>query len=143
MEYLPFLAGHLRYLTPQPEQRVEHDALLKCDLSAMERHVSLSAWHNNVCIGAAGVLPIWPHRAVAWMLLSDSAHRYMLPLTRKVRRVLSALPYARIELTVAAEFEAGHQFARLLGATLETPQPMRMFGINGRDEMQYAILKGR
>lgn len=142
IEFLPFRVGHLTYLKPQAAQRHDHAAMLREPHAAeLERFVSLSAWAGHVCVGAAGVIPIRPHRAVAWLLLSDTAGDFMVPLVRKVRRTLALLPYKRIELTVAADFQQGHQFARLLGARCETPEPMKFYGADGGDEVMYAVLK--
>ena len=66
----------------------------------------------------------------------------MLPLARKVRRVFALAPYRRIEFTVAAEFEAGHRFADLIGAKCETPDGMEAFGPTGGAEMMYSVVRG-
>lgn len=142
IEFQPFKAGHLSYLSPQKEQRREHAQLVRSGaVELLESNVALSGWADGKCVGAAGLIPVRPHRAVAWMILSDGIGPYMVPVVRKVRRVLIAVPYKRIELTVSSGFEAGHHFARLLGAVCETPEPMRFFGADGGDEMMYAIIK--
>lgn len=142
IEYLPFKAGHLQWLKPQTAQVAEHLALVNSDAAdLLEGGISLSAWAHNRCVGAAGLIEIWPHRAMAWLILSEGAGPYMLPIARKVRRVVAACPYKRVELTVAADFERGRQFARLVGAKCETPQPMKGYGAEGRDEYMYAIVK--
>lgn len=144
MEFQPFKAGHLDYLSPQHQQRPEHAALVRSgEAHALEGGVSLSGWANSRCLGAAGLIHVRPHRAVAWMLLSEDVGPYMLAVAKKVRRVVQASPYLRIELTVADGFDAGQRFARLIGAVCETPEPMRFFGAEGRDERMYAILKER
>lgn len=143
MEFLPFKAGHLTYLTPQSAQRREHALLLKSGaVEALEGGVSLSGWASNKCVGAAGLIHVRDHRAVAWMILSEDIGRCMLPVAKKIRRVLAQVPYQRIELTVADGFEEGKRFAELVGAVCETPEPMKFFGAEGRDEYMYAILKG-
>lgn len=143
IEFQPFKAGHLSFLTPQPAQRREHAQLVRSGaVELLESNVALSGWHGSTCVGAAGLIHVRPHKAVAWMILSDGIGPYMLPVVRKVRRVLSAVPYKRIELTVSADFQAGHHFARLLGAVCETPEPMNFYGADGGDEMMYAIIKG-
>jgi len=140
--FRPFKAGHLSYLKPQPAQRREHAVLVRSGaVELLESNVALSGWRGGTCLGAAGLIPVRAHRAVAWMILSEEIGPYMLPIVRKVRRVLSAVPYKRIELTVSADFEAGHHFAKLLGARCETPEPMRFYGADGGDEMMYAIIR--
>lgn len=143
IEFTPFKAGHLRFLKPQPAQRSEHTAILQSgEAAALEGPMSLSGWADSRCVGAAGLIHVRPHRAVAWMILSADASEYMLPIVKKIRRVARAVPYKRIELTVADGFSEGERFARLLGAVCETPEPMRYFGANERHERMYALIKG-
>lgn len=142
IEYRPFKAEHLRYLTPQAEQRLDHAIALTTEYaSEMERNFALSAWNGSVCVGAAGCVPIYAHRAVAWALLSKDAGPHMLAIAKKVRFVMAALPYRRIEIAVHDSFEQGHRFAKLIGMQLETPVPLKAHGANGEDEMLYAMVK--
>lgn len=143
IEFQPFRAGHLRYLKPQEAQRQEHALLVRSgEASALETGIALSGWADHRCIGAAGLIHVRSQRAIAWMILSDGTGKYMVPLAKKVRRVLKAVPYLRVEFTVAEGFEDGDRFARLIGAVCETPEPMRFFGAEGRSERMYAVLKG-
>lgn len=142
IEFTPFRAAHLLYLTPQEAQREDHaKAVREGGNEVLEDGVSLTAWGDGYCLGMAGLIPISPYRAMAWLLLSERAGRYMVPITRKVRRVVALTQYRRVELTVREGFEAGHQFARLIGARCETPEPMRWFGPRGESETMYAIIK--
>lgn len=142
LEFMPFKAEHLRYLTPQAEQRRSHAVILASNFGAeMEANFSLSAWEGHKCIAAAGCVPIFNHRAVAWAMLSTDAAPHMLAIVRRVRKAIDMLPYRRIEISVQVDFEAGHRFAKLIGMELETPTPMRAHGANGNDEMQYAVVK--
>lgn len=142
IEFTPFRAGHLEYLKPQSAQRNEHAYLVSSGgASLLEHPMALTAWHRSVCIGVAGCIPVRPHRAVAWAILSDDAGPYMLTIARKIRRVVAVGPYRRVEMTVAGEHEAGHRFARLLGAKRETPEPMRFYGADGGDEVMYALIR--
>lgn len=143
IEFVPFKADHLWQFVPQDVQRDDHRAALS-DGSAvyLESTLSFSGFAGVRCVGAAGLVPVRPHRAVAWLILSDRAGPYMLPLARKVRRVFALAPYRRIEFTVAAEFEAGHRFADLIGAKCETPDGMEAFGPTGGAEMMYSVVRG-
>lgn len=143
IEFRPFKAGHLLYLTPQEEQRASHAHVVHSGLGHVyETGVALSAWKRNKCIGAAGMIPIWHHKAMAWAFLSDAAGSDMLAIVRKVRRTIALSHYKRVELTVAEGFEEGHRLAKLLGAVCETPEPMKFFGAEGGGEYMYAVLKG-
>lgn len=142
IEFAPFKAEHLRYLTPQTTQRQTHAVLISSDYAAeMEAHFALSAWDGNKCVAAAGCVPIFGHRAVAWALLSNDASSHMLAITRKVRAAIAMLPYRRIEIAVDVAFEPGHRFAKLIGMKLETPVPLKAHGALGNDEMLYAVVK--
>lgn len=142
MDFRPFKAGHLMFMTPQPEQRAEHAALLRSQaVVELEQGVALSGWVDGKCVGAAGLIHVTEYRAVAWAILSSGIGAGMLPVVRKVRRVMSASPYRRIEMTVASDFEDGIRFAKLIGARLETPEPMRFYGAGGRDEYMYAVVR--
>jgi hypothetical protein len=140
--FTPFRAGHLRYLTPQEAQRHEHAVLLGSGAAdLLESAVALTAWDDYRCVGMAGLIPVHPHRALAWMLLSEGAAAHMLPIVRKIKRVVANAPWRRVELTVNANFEDGQRFARLLGAVLETPEPMRAYGPDGDDQFMYALVR--
>lgn len=137
-----FTAEHLRYLSPQAGQRYDHAILLNTQYAEIvSNNFGLSGWEGSRCVGAAGVVPIFAHRAVAWAILSNDAAPYMLQIVRKARSYLAMTHYQRIEIAVRADFEEGHRFARLIGMQLETPEPMRKHGANGEDEMMYAVTK--
>lgn len=142
IEFVPFRAGHLRFLKPQEAQRRDYNYMMKSDdLYVLEDDTALSAWVNQRCIGAAGLVQVRPHKAMAWLILSEDAAPYMLPIARKIRRVFRASPYKRVELSVADDFPNGDRFANLIGAVCETPEPMKFYGADGRDERMYALIK--
>lgn len=135
-------ADHLKYLIPQDAQKTEHAIILTTEYAdVIDRNPGMSAWHGSVCIAAAGVLPIFNHKAGAWALFSKEAGDYMLPIIRQIRRSIAVLPYRRIEFTVRADFEPGRNLARLIGMRLETPKPMIASGAQGEDEYLYALVK--
>ena len=142
IEFRPFRAGHLDYLTPQASQVRDHGEIVASGQAVLlEPYTALSAWRGLVCIGCAGLITIRPHRAMAWALLGEGAGRDMLCIARKVKRVIAAAPYKRVEFTVAEGFENGHRFARALGAIQETPNAMRGFGPYGNAEFMYSIVR--
>lgn len=143
IKFTPFKAGHLSYLKPQPEQKIEHRILASEGASVMlNQHFGLSAWVDLKCVGCAGLVPIFPHRAIAWIILSSEAQPYMLSIVRKVKKIIKQSEYARIELTVAVDFKQAEKFARLIGAKCETPDALKKFGALGGDEKMYSIVKG-
>ncbi len=65
----------------------------------------------------------------------------MLRLHRAVSERIDQLPYRRLEATVDGDFEAGHNWLRLLGFRLETPHGMPGFLPDGRTGYMYARVK--
>lgn len=142
VKFAPLRPGHLKYIDPQDAQRQEHTALCsEAFAKVLQDGTGLSAWAGNTCIGAAGVVPLYSRRYIAWAMLSKHAGPHMLALTRKMRFVLDTHPADRIEMTVAADFPAGVRLAIALGMSLETPEPMRKFGAAGEDMYQFARIR--
>jgi len=136
------LPDHLAYIKVQDAQLNEQTVMLNTEYASVATsHVALSAWRGNECLGAAGFVPIFATRAIAWALLSRNIGYDMPTITKKIRKVIALDPTPRIEMTVDARFEAGHRWARLIGMSLETPEPLRCHGANGEDEMMYARVR--
>lgn len=143
VEYRQCRPQHFECLDVQEGQK-EELAVMLANTSYAEiacSHVAISAWLGNRCLGAAGFVPLFPHRAVAWSLVSQNIGTAMVDVTRKIRNILAADPTPRIEMTVDVDFEAGHKWAKLIGMTLETPIPLRKFGARGEDELMYVRIK--
>lgn len=142
VEFRPFRAEHLRYLRPQAVQRQDHAVLASSDYGDIaQKHFSLSAWDGHRCVAAAGMVPVFAHRAVVWAILSEEAAPHLLSIVRKMRGALDLSPFKRVEMTVRVGFEPGHRLARLMGMKLETPEPLRSYGAFDEDEMLYARIR--
>ena len=129
----PFMPGDLVGFKPQGRQAAE----LELDDSTPQG-LAWTALVDARPICCAGLIEVWQGRAYAWALLSDSAGPHMLGLTREIRSRFLSQPFARIEMAVDADFEAGRRWAVLLGFKLETPEPMAKFLPSGRDAYLYA-----
>lgn len=141
LEFRPCYGEHLKYLDVQNEQKQDyHIMLMPEQIEAVTAGFSLSAWEGSRCVGAAGLLNIYPHRALAWALLSRHAGPHMMRIARKVRSVLEFDPTSRIEMTVNASFENGRRFALAIGMQQETGI-LRKHGIRGEDEIMYVRIK--
>lgn len=137
----PCRAEHLRYMIVRPEQETERMALISGEYAPfIDRNMGMSAWAGSVCIGAAGLMPLFPHRAIAWALLSADVGRYKLAIVRKMRAVLALDPTPRVEMSVREDFVEGHRLAIAVGMTRETGV-LRKYGANGEDEVLYVRLK--
>jgi hypothetical protein len=106
----------------------------------VENSLALSCWIDDACVGAAGIRPVWPGRAVAWMLLGRGARPAMLAIARKLRFVLDTYPANRIEMTVRANFLPGCRLAALLGFGEEAR--LASFYPDGSAARLYARLRG-
>lgn len=133
---------HLLYLDPVAVQTEEHRAMLGAvGLGVLERSIALSAWHDNRCVGVAGLCPIWSGRAEAWALLGTTAHRHVLPIVKHMAFVLDREPYRRVEMLVKAGNNHGHRLAKALGFVCDTPTPMQGYAPDGTDYYMYARIR--
>lgn len=105
----------------------------------LAKHPAFTGRLNGRVVGCAGVHPfLWDGRWNAWAFLTDETGPHMLQITRFVRFVLANFPVPRLEAHVRAGFPQGVKFARALGFTLETPEPMRHWAADGTHAYQFA-----
>lgn len=129
LTYLKTRQEHVRFVKPIEAQISDKLVLLMPDVyNAIETTMCLSGFVGSRCIGMAGVVDQGDGVAAAWALLSRSAGPYMLPISRKVRRVLKAYPARRIEAWTVKGNEDGHRWIRLLGFQLEEPDTVDAAG---------------
>lgn len=141
VEYMPCKAEHFRHISLQEHDVMHLAAHLSDDFArVLETEFALSAWANFRCIGAAGLVGMWPGTALAWAIVSKDAGPYLKPITKKVRSVIQASPFKRIEMRTDVNFKQGNQWARLLGFTLEAPL-MRKSGSLGEDQCLYSMVR--
>ena len=100
---------------------------------------AFTALDDGVPIGSAGVIEIWNGRGYAWALLSRHAGRHMAAIHRATLRGLEALDFARIEMAVAAGFDEGCRWARMLG--FECESFARKYLPNGDDAHIFVRIK--
>lgn len=96
-----------------------------------------SAFVGARCVGAAGIIPMWPGRDCVWALLSGQAGPVLRPLVRRILWVLDHWPTPRVEASVRVDFKAGHKFAKALGFVCEAKR-MRGYFPDGTDAALYA-----
>lgn len=142
IQIVPLLEQHVRDLTPQPMQSRESiEERVEFAMTYAQGGSAFAALSPDGVICVGGTCEIWPGRAIAWSLVAADAGRYMVALTRAVRRVLDAGGYKRLEMCVDAEHAAGCRWARMLGFELETPAPMRAFTPTGRAAYLYGRVR--
>ena len=91
-------------------------------------------------IACGGIIPVWPGRSQAWILLNEKTGPHMFWITKRVAEALERTK-GRIELTVRADFELGHRWARMLGFSVETPR-MEAYGPQGEAHVGYVRFNG-
>jgi hypothetical protein len=71
-------------------------------------------------LACAGIVELWPARAMAWSALDFEAGKVMLEITRRMRAELDVCPYTRVEMYVRPGFPEGWRWARMFGFELES-----------------------
>lgn len=132
---------HLGHIQVLPGLEPQKALLLNPEYGAIiDTGFSCCAWLGNTPIAAAGIIPLYTGRALAWAVLGVKSGKHMRQITRKVRHALDLSPHARIEMYVEKDFDLGHRWAKMLGFEVEAPV-MRKHGIFGQDETLYARIK--
>ena len=92
---------------------------------------------KNRVLAIAGVTETQPDTIFVWVFLSKDAGRYMLGLTRLLRRAMreNTRGYKTIETLVRSDFGPGHRWARLFG--FECVQQRRSKDPDGNFEDLY------
>lgn len=126
IEFVRCHPQHLWLFEPQPWQAFDHKAMQAPSVAAfIAGTVAVSGFAGGRCMGCAGVFDLGGGRAQVWALLSKDAGPFMLPISRKVRRVLSAYPATRFEASVAYGFEEGRRWMKLLGFAMDVERVTR------------------
>jgi len=110
---------------------------------AMEQHgIGQTAFADDHVLGFAGIIPIWPGRAMAYAYITEYArNNKFIFVHRSVQRFLDDCYIKRIEMAVQCDFEQGNRWARMLGFKLEAER-MEHYQPDGEDCALYArVLK--
>jgi hypothetical protein len=91
---------------------------------------------NGEILGIAVVAPQWENRAMALVLMSESAGRHFHKIHRAVNRFLGIAGFRRVEATVDVGFDAGDRWMKMLGFEFEGL--MRAYRPDGADMKLYA-----
>jgi hypothetical protein len=142
MEIVRFMPAHLKELRLQMAQRNLADTILKAEYA---NALALSGPCFTVVVDGqpvccAGAQEFHPHRAEVWALMSRDARPVMRQMTRAARGWFEQCLYARLEMHVATDFEAGHRWARMLGFVVEGPEKLA-YSRDGGSVIPYVRLK--
>jgi hypothetical protein len=141
MDVRKFHVEHLQRMRLQPAQQHLAPRLNDETLEFLAGLEAYTVMVEDEPIACAGLMEIWPGRAMAWSYLSATAGAHMLGVTRAVRAFLDLKAPRRTELYVDAGFEAGRRWAELLGFRCETPEPMAYFEADGRAQYLYSRIR--
>lgn len=83
-----------------------------------------------------GTLMQWPGRHIAWAYLNQHTGKHMHYITRRTREYV-ARAKGRVEITVRADYEKGHRWAKMLGFNEELF--LTAFGPQGEDHIGYVM----
>lgn len=142
MRIVPFQPEHLQSLLLQPGQasvqgEIRSPAMARTIADTAEAYTALA--DDGQVIAVAGAFPQWEGRVKGWALLSHDAGRYMLRLTRAIRRWLDACPARRVEIDVDARWDCAVLWAHLLGFKHEGT--MRAYAPDGSDAHLFARIR--
>lgn len=137
MLVVPLEAHHVASIRVQPAQKEEFEL----QGGAVPPGFGWAFIADGQVLAAYGLSTKWPGVAYAWALLSEDAGKHMVSLTRAIRAELDASEFRRVEMAADAGFPQADRFARLLGFTCETPEPMAAFFPNGHAARLYARVK--
>ncbi len=137
MEIVAFNRSHVKGMTVQPAQAALSYMLTPEIAVALEKQSSFTAFIDGRPVGAAGVLPQWEHRSVAWAYLTKVTPHQFIAIHKAVKFFLDGCDIPRLEITVDCDFTAGHRWAKMLGFTMEAERMIK-YAPDGRDCALYA-----
>lgn len=135
----PFRRWHLMWL--MDEEPVGGAVPFDVDVAmALEKHNSWTAVDDGAPIACGGTLEQWRGRHQAWMYMTRGTAPHMLAITRAVKAKM-AKAEGRVEMTVRADFEQGHRWAKMLGFQREAFY--KQYGPEGEDHVGYVRFNAR
>ena len=102
--------------------------------------MSWSAEIDGQIVVSAGLVPLWPGVAEAWMIPSEGVDQHRIAVARKLRKMLHGVMLQRgiyrAQANIHHNFERAIRLAEWLGFSNEGR--MRRFGIEGADYFRFA-----
>ena len=133
----PFHPADLAVIKLQPAQMYLSEWVTKDQAEALAEYPSYTAFDGPSAVAAAGIVPMWQGRAMAWAFIASIGPQRFIRVHRAVKHFLDGCFIQRIEMTVDSDFPAGHRWARLLGFELEAER-MQSYAPDGHDCALYA-----
>lgn len=137
MTPVPFKAEHLLKLQLQDGQLASGTSITKEYARMLEGQWAFTAMVDNEPVAVAGVTEIWENRGLVWSFMGRNAGPHFVAIHKAALRLLSLVPYRRLEADTPCGFEQGHRWLRMLGFTMEAER-MRAYLPGGGDSSLYA-----
>lgn len=137
----PWVKGDSARVLLQPAQRYTSDiADITSDLTDLSNlGLAWTGTDGDQVVACGGLLPHWPGRASAWMLIGESAGPHFGVIHRHVHRFLVRSPYTRIEAHVDVGFQAGIRWMKMLGFEMEAYK--RAYRPDGADMLEFVRIR--
>jgi hypothetical protein len=143
---VPFAPEHLARIELQAEQAGLSEAramLGRIGAQLAVPGLALSLIDGERVLGAAGIWPQWPGRAIAWAVLGNQIPRrnwaQAVAVARRGLNQAHAAGHRRIEISIRDGFANGHRLARILEFRPEGL--MRAYSPDGSDHWLYARVR--
>ncbi len=137
----PWIVGDSAKVLLQPAQQYTADiADVTSDLTPLsELGLAWTGEHEGRVIACGGLLPHWPGRATAWMLIGHAAGPHFAAIHRHVFKFLTRSPYRRIEAHVDVGFKEGIRWMKMLGFEFESYK--RAYRPDGADMLEFVRIR--
>lgn len=137
----PFKAEHLSKIKLQHWQASAQAEFANPDYGkVLENSYAYSLVDGDTVLCSAGIMDIWPGRAMAWALVGEDAGKRFFEIHRNVSAALRLHPAKRIEMAVHVDFKEAHRWAKLLGMHCECDS-MQAYAPDGSNHSLYVRIK--
>jgi hypothetical protein len=140
IELVPYRAEHVAAIVPTPDAEAFKAFTTPAVARSLEGPFAKTALLDGRPIACAGLANRWYESWITWAYLSRDTAKYMLPITRAIRKALPDLPKGRIEAATPMDYAAGRRWLEMLGFTCETPNGMRHYTPDGRSFALYSLV---
>ena len=144
LELRPYKASDLSKIKPRAYEK-ELCQYISVEMYAKlyEFGPSFTGYVDDVPVGAAGLVPLWPGVSEAWMYLSDwvTEHHiiFAIAVKKKYYEIIKEHKLWRIQAPIEAELEENLKLAYFLGMLAEGT--LKKFGPTGKDFIMMALVK--
>jgi hypothetical protein len=140
MIVVPFEAGHIKLLNPQPSQvSLDHEVTDE-QAEYLATCLSFTGLVDGKPVACSGVTPFWGSRGVAWAILDKDCGPHFTAIHKAVYAFLEVSDFKRVEAYVDLDFKPAHRWMKMLGFDVELPIAKGVLP-SGRDGAIYSRFK--